>query len=645
MTEPHDPDHPSWKPPLTARRENLSAARAHRLVSWATPSMPSRARARHFTSIADARRVRPVRSAASHQQRVMVKVRVVRMTPGAKKALMTHVRYVARDGAGADGQQGEFFDARKDVADAQAFAWRCEYDRHHFRLIVNPEDGRDIPDLTAFTRRLMTQVETDMGTTLDWVAGAHYDTGRPHLHILLRGKRDDGRDLVLPRDYVSHGLRQRSQELATEILGPRQERAPTKLEVTADRLTPMDLTLIDRVQDGRLTLEQLPEIQHSDALRRLVHLETRGWIQREGAGSWKVPVDLRETLQQVGDREAQGAAAAKAILRGPWREQLDRLEPLELWVDEMVVGAYAGLHHVGPYRNGPQVLVMETIDGRLGHVRLPSLESALILDRVPERAIIAVRGKARPEKASDRTIAEIAADRGGVYSAADHQAARPADNPAFIERHVRRLEAKSREGACQALGDGRFVIPPDYVAKASAADQARHGEVDPVVRVLDVRPLEMQPRAQGVTWLDNLAAGIAIEPKGGALADEARALGVKRAAVRQSWGIGTGELTVLSKQDWKKLLNLEFRSQAERLCKGGKPLLLAREGERFSGVYIDRTHIAGYTHAVIESPTAVILAPWRPALEGGRGQMLTGMMRGGEVDFHLGRQRGMGLEL
>ncbi len=77
--------------------------------------MPPRARARHFLSKGSVQRVRPVRSAAGGMRRVMVKVRVVPMTPGAKKALMTNVRYVAREGAGAVGEPGQFFDAREDA--------------------------------------------------------------------------------------------------------------------------------------------------------------------------------------------------------------------------------------------------------------------------------------------------------------------------------------------------------------------------------------------------------------------------------------------------------------------------------------------------------------------------------------------------
>lgn len=185
MTEPHDPEDRSLRPPMTARREALPTWTVGRLVSRATQSMPPRARARHFSSKGSIQRVRPVRSAAGGMRRVMVKVRVVPMTPGAKKALMTHVRYVAREGAGVEGEQGRFFDAREDAVEASGFARRCEGDRHHFRIIINPEDGRDLPDLKAFTRRFMEQVSTDMGTPLEWVAGEHYDTGRPQFNLVF----------------------------------------------------------------------------------------------------------------------------------------------------------------------------------------------------------------------------------------------------------------------------------------------------------------------------------------------------------------------------------------------------------------------------------------------------------------------------
>src|SRR3546814_21110916 len=83
------------------------------------------------------------------------------------------------------------------------------------RLIVSAEDGAEYPDLKPYVRRLMTQVEQDLGTKLDWVAVDHFNTERPHTHIVLRGVDDQGDNLVIARESLSPGLRERASELAT----------------------------------------------------------------------------------------------------------------------------------------------------------------------------------------------------------------------------------------------------------------------------------------------------------------------------------------------------------------------------------------------------------------------------------------------
>ena len=110
-----------------------------------------------------------------------------------------------------------------DAADERAFAERCEDDRHHFRFIVSPEDGAELGDLKTFTRELMLDVERDLGTKLDWVAVDHWNTDNPHVHVLIRGRADDGQDLVISREYISRGFRDRAAERVTLELGPRSE--------------------------------------------------------------------------------------------------------------------------------------------------------------------------------------------------------------------------------------------------------------------------------------------------------------------------------------------------------------------------------------------------------------------------------------
>jgi len=319
---------------------------------------------------------------------------------------------------------------------------------------------------------------------------------------------------------------------------------------------------------------------------------------------------------------------------------------LSLSEGEVIVGAYAGVQPLKWHKKAAQLLVLETMDGRLGHVRLASLDRVMILDRVPERAVIELRGKPWRERASDQTIAQVARLRNGVYSEADHLAVLPEDRSVFIDRHLRRLEAMSREGAVERLGEGRFAIPSDYVSRALVADQARHGPADVEVRVLDVRPLNLQTAARGVTWLDRVAGGFEPDPGGGAMADEARRLGQERAEIRKGWGIGDGDGSKLTDKDMLALWTMEIETQFKRLGKGEKLVVKAEEGQPFSGVYNDRVHMGGRTYAAVESRTVVTLAPWRAGLEACRGQGLTGVLQAGQVEFRFGeRGRGLGLEL
>jgi hypothetical protein len=42
-------------------------------------------------------------------------------------------------------------------------------------------------------------MESDLCTSLDWVAVAHWNTDNPHVDLLVRGVADDGSDLVITR--------------------------------------------------------------------------------------------------------------------------------------------------------------------------------------------------------------------------------------------------------------------------------------------------------------------------------------------------------------------------------------------------------------------------------------------------------------
>ncbi|MEO0792446.1 MAG: type VI secretion protein, partial [Pseudomonadota bacterium] len=159
--------------------------------------------------------VRTARGLSRTQRRVVVKARVVRHRGLRFRSapLTKHITYLKREGVTKDGRDANMFDRESDGVDDRAFAGRCEEDRHHFRFIVSPEDASQMEDLRAFTRDLMARAERDIGTRLDWVAVDHWNTDNPHVHILVRGKADDWRDLVISRDYISQGFRARAEGL------------------------------------------------------------------------------------------------------------------------------------------------------------------------------------------------------------------------------------------------------------------------------------------------------------------------------------------------------------------------------------------------------------------------------------------------
>jgi type IV secretory pathway VirD2 relaxase len=110
-------------------------------------------------------------------------------------SLADHLAYLRRDGVTRDGEKARLFGPDGNEVDAGNFAARSKDDRHHFRFIVSPEDAPEMADLDGFTRDLVQQMETDLGTRLDWAAVSHWNTDNPHVHLIVRGVDQDGADL------------------------------------------------------------------------------------------------------------------------------------------------------------------------------------------------------------------------------------------------------------------------------------------------------------------------------------------------------------------------------------------------------------------------------------------------------------------
>src|SRR6266853_1742944 len=316
--------------------------------------------------------------------RVVTKARVVRHTGSRFRSapLSNHVIYLKRDGVTHDGADARMFDARSDAADEQAFAEGCRDDRHHFRFIVSPEDAAELQDLRTFTRELMADAERDLGTRLGWVAVDHWNTDNPHLHVLIRGRGDDGKDLVISRAYISRGFRDRAAERVTLELGPRSEqeiRSALEKEVEAERWTSLDRALRDAVDEGAGVADLRPGAPSEDpTLRRLIvgratKLERLGLAEQVAPGCWTLKPGIEGTLRDLSIRGDIIKTMHRAMTRAGREPEvsvfaLQGEDPADPVLGRLVA---RGLHDE---LTGSAYAIVEGVDGRTHHVRFSDIE-------------------------------------------------------------------------------------------------------------------------------------------------------------------------------------------------------------------------------------------------------------------------------
>jgi type IV secretory pathway VirD2 relaxase len=323
-------------------------------------------------------------SMKSPSRRVVMKARVVRHKGFKFRSapLAKHIAYLKREGVTRDGQDAHMFDAKVDDADSKAFAERCEDDRHHFRFIVSPEDAPQMADLKTFTRKLMKEAERDLGTRLDWVAVDHWNTDNPHIHVLVRGKLADGKDLVISRDYISRGFRLRAGELVGLELGPRSEqeiRSALERDMRAERWTGLDHALRQAADDKAGIADLRPGAPDEDReLRRFLvgraqKLEGLGLAQEIAPGQWTLKPGLEQTLRDLSIRGDIIKTMHRAMTNAGREPDITGFALHSDAPAEPVLGRLVarGLHDE---LNGLAYAVIEGIDGRTHHLRFSDLE-------------------------------------------------------------------------------------------------------------------------------------------------------------------------------------------------------------------------------------------------------------------------------
>ncbi|MFA5965216.1 MAG: DUF3363 domain-containing protein [Sphingomonas sp.] len=420
-------------------------------------------------------------------RRVVIKARVVRQKGSTFRSapLARHIAYLERDGVTRDGRDASMFDAGPDAADGEAFAARCGDDRHHFRFIISPEDAGELDSLRDYTRDLMDDVASDLGTRLDWVAVDHWNTDNPHVHVLVRGVTDDGQDLVIDRSYISSGMRARAEQRMTLELGPRTAQeivAALDRDVEADRWTQLDHRLRSMAGEDRL-IDLRPDTDGTDAdqrrlIGRVMKLERMGLAQSEGTGLWRLGPHLEPTLRDISDRGDIIKTLHRAMSGEGWRVDPERLALHGEGSAKPVIGRLVG-RGLRDELAGTAYAVIDGVDGRHHHVAFASLEmsgDAQVGAIVEIRGWNDARGRARSSLAvrSDLAIGEQVTARGATWLDRQLVARDPVPlGDGFGREVATALAARGDELIAQGLGqrsgaDRMFI--PDLIATLASRE-------------------------------------------------------------------------------------------------------------------------------------------------------------------------------
>ena len=582
-------------------------------------------------------------SLAPNARRVTIKARLVNLSKAGPRSTVAHLRYIEREGVDRQGGPGYAYGPTTDAADTAAFEERGRGDRHEFRCIVSPEDAEQLDDLRTYIRHLMARMEADLGTRLDWVAVDHWNTDNPHTHVVLRGKDDTGKDLIISRDYIAEGMRHRAAELATEWLGPRTEleiQRAMQREVDQERWTGLDRTLQGLAVDGLVLPKTLAEPrlqrQRQTLIGRLQHLQRMGLAAELQPGTWAIHADAESRLRAMGER-GDIIRTMQRAMSGRQRE-LAVFQPGE--DGRAVVGRVVGkgladeLHDKG-------YLIVDGTDGKAYYVALPPRSE---LEQYPTGAVVEVKGSA-DVRVADRNITALAID--GVYRTDHHlalaqgQATPDRDPGEVVAAHVRRLEALRRDGIVEREAEGVWRVPGDLAERGRHYDAQRLGG-GVAVELKSYLPIERQIRVIGATWLDQQLIG-----GGKRLGDLGFGCDVKdalqqRAEFLTEQGLAEqrGQHVILARNLLATLRGRELTKAAQDIAaESGLEHRPVADGQRVAGIYRRSVMLASGRYAMLDDGLGFSLVPWKPVIEQRLGQQLAATVRGSSVAWEVGRQR------
>jgi hypothetical protein len=368
--------------PRVPRREGCAWAGAYRLVVHY---------ARGMRKLRKGRGAEGGSGSKPRQQRCVVRVTYLnKRTRGQWKA---HGRYLARENAiTGKGNEVGFNRDRSGIDIAGELGrWQSLGDPRLWKIILSPEFG-DRVDMERLTRELVDRMAVDLGTNLEWIAVAHYNTQHPHVHAVVRGIGSDGLPFRLRREYLKYGIREAAEDLCTRQIGYRTRddaEEAERREIGEHRFTSLDRAILRSANPAargpdtaELTVVRTPNAQAHEKhiVARLAVLQRMRLAVAAGANMWRVRPDLEDVLramQRAADR--QKTLAARGVPISDDRLPIEALDPNSFTAVEGRI-----LVHGQDEQTGRNHLVFEGTDAKVHFI-----------DYTPEMELLRAEGGLR----------------------------------------------------------------------------------------------------------------------------------------------------------------------------------------------------------------------------------------------------------
>ena len=451
---------------------------------------------------------------------------------------------------------------------------------------------------------------------------------------------------MIDRRYLTHGMRLRASEVATEWLGPRTEREireGLQREVHQERWTSLDQDLLQRARDRVVDLSEVRGEatrlrQRGLLIGRLQRLETMGLSERADAGRWCVHPDCERVLRHLGERGDIIRTLQRAL--GQERRELAIFDQVRACPDHRS----HRLEGRGRRADG-QGLLRRRRRGWACPLR-SATGSHRPCTQWPVGGIVEAR--AARERVADRAIAAVASgNRTCIALTGTLLSCRP--------NRCGRIRTRSWPVMCG--GSKRCAAPASCIASLAVYGRSRTTSSQKVRPMTGKRQagilLELhshlsigqQTRTIGATWLDHqliaaktppstagfgAATREALEARIDFLACEGLAERLERR--RSSSGAQSSEHAARSRNLHCRRENPSSNRPVHRPVK---------DGTTTSGIYRQPITLASGRFAMLVDGLGFALVPWRPVVERSIGQTVRAITRGDQVTWFLGSQRGI----